>query len=122
MKAIVLFAHGSRDPQWHLPMVAVKERIGKSHPDTRVACAYLELSTPDLPTAVAAQISQGVTDIRVVPMFLGVGKHVRHDLPLMMDELKLQYPHIRFECLPAVGEHPELLDLLAKIAWVGSQD
>jgi len=46
-----------------------------------------------------------------------VGKHVRHDLPLMMDALKQQHPHIRFECLPAVGEHPELLDLLAKLAW-----
>jgi len=101
MKAIVLFAHGSRDPQWHLPMVAVQERIALSHADARVACAYLELSTPDLPTAVA----------------LGVGKHVRQDLPLMMDALKQQHPHIRFECLPAVGEHPELLDLLAKLAW-----
>jgi sirohydrochlorin cobaltochelatase len=117
MKAIVLFAHGSRDPLWHLPMVAVKERIAHSHPDALVACAYLELSTPDLATAVASFSSQGVTDIRVVPMFLGVGKHVRHDLPLMMDELKNQYPDIHFECMQAVGEHPELLDLLAKIAW-----
>ena len=117
MKAIVLFAHGYRDPQWHLPMVAVEERIALSHPDARVACAYLELSTPDLPTAVAGFIAQGVTDIRVIPMFLGVGKHIRHDLPLMMDALKQQHPHIRFECLPAVGEHPELLDLLAKLAW-----
>lgn len=76
MKAIVLFAHGSRDPQWHLPMVAVKERIGLLHPEAQVACAYLELSTPDLPTAVAGFIAQGLTEIRVVPMFLGVGKHV----------------------------------------------
>jgi sirohydrochlorin cobaltochelatase len=117
MKAIVLFAHGSRDPQWHLPMVAVKERIALSHPDALVACAYLELSPPDLSTVVASFHSQGVTEIRVVPMFLGVGKHVRHDLPLMMDEIKSQYPHIHFECMAAVGEHPELLDLLAKIAW-----
>ena len=110
MKAIVLFAHGSRDPQWHLPMVAVKERIGLLHPEAQVACAYLELSTPDLPTAVAGFIAQGLTEIRVVPMFLGVGKHVRHDLPLMMDELKQQHPHIRFECLPAA---PSLKSIIA---------
>ena len=116
MQAIVLFAHGSRDPLWHLPMQAVQARISLQHPHTPVMCAYLELSQPDLPTAVAELLAQGVTQIRVVPMFLGVGKHVRHDLPEMMAKLEEQHPHVVFECMPAVGEHPDLLDLLARIA------
>jgi sirohydrochlorin cobaltochelatase len=116
MQAVILFAHGSRDPLWHLPMQAVQERVARMHPDTPVTCAYLELSQPNLPAAVASLLTQGVTHIRVVPMFLGVGKHVRHDLPQMMDELQEQYPSVVFDCQPAVGEHPDLLDLLARIA------
>ena len=116
MQAVILFAHGSRDPLWHLPMQAVQERIARQHPQTPVTCAYLELSQPDLPTAVTGLMAQGATIIRVVPMFLGVGKHVRHDLPQMMAELKQQFPDVNFECTPAVGEHPDLLDLLARIA------
>lgn len=116
MQAIILFAHGSRDPLWHLPMQAVQQRVALMQPHTPVTCAYLELSQPDLPTAVANLLSQGVTQIRVVPMFLGVGKHVRHDLPQMMAELVHQYPEVTFECPPAVGEYPDLLDLLARIA------
>ena len=116
MHAIILFAHGSRDPLWHLPMQAVQARVAHLQPQTPVTCAYLELSQPDLPQAVAGLQAQGATHIRVVPMFLGVGKHVRHDLPQMMAELELNHPDIQFECRPAVGEHPDLLDLLARIA------
>ncbi len=115
-QAIILFAHGSRDPLWHRPMQAVRERMAAAHPDLAVACAYLELSQPDLPHTVAEFVAQGITNVRVVPMFLGVGKHVRHDLPQMMSELSQQYPQVQFECTAAVGENEALLDLLARIA------
>ena len=115
-KAIVLFAHGSRDPLWHKPMEAVAQRIRAQSADISVTCAYLELSQPDLAHTVADLVAHGVHDISILPMFLGVGKHVRHDLPQMMTELVQQYPEVTFECQSAVGEHPDLLDLLARIA------
>jgi len=129
MRAIVLFAHGSRDPLWHRPMQAVAERVAAlqaSLPESTtgavaVACAYLELSTPSLLDAVQALVDQGCTHVRVVPMFLGVGKHVREDLPVMLQALRDAHPHVAFEPLPAVGEHPHLLDLLATIALDGWQ-
>ena len=115
-QAIVLFAHGSRDPLWHRPMQAVSERIRTAHPDWAVECAYLELSQPDLPQTVADLVAQGIHAIRVVPLFLGVGKHVREDLPRMMRELAHLYPLVQFECDAAVGENKALLDLMAHIA------
>ena len=115
-QAIVLFAHGSRDPLWHQPMQAVRERMISVHPQLTVACAYLELSQPDLPQAVAECVAQGIEKIKVVPLFLGVGKHVRQDLPQMMLELRQHYPLVKFECTVAVGENEALLDLIAQIA------
>ena len=119
MRAIVLFAHGSRDPLWHRPMQAVAERVALRLPGAKVACAYLELSTPSLLDAVQALVEQGCTHVRVVPMFLGVGKHVREDLPVMLQALRDAHPQVVFEPLPAVGEHPDLLDLMANIALDG---
>jgi sirohydrochlorin cobaltochelatase len=115
-QGIVLFAHGSRDPLWRLPIEAVAKQIQALSPQTQVMCAFLELTTPDLPTCVKTLSDSGLSHIAVVPMFLGVGKHVRHDLPEMMAELKEQHPSVVFDCQPAVGEHPDLLDLLARIA------
>jgi sirohydrochlorin cobaltochelatase len=116
MKSIVLFGHGSRDPAWRQPIEAVAERLRVSAPDIPVRCAYLELTTPDLPATVAELAALGVRSVRVVPMFLGVGRHAREDLPRIVAELKLSHTGIDFDLSPAVGEDPRLLDLLAHIS------
>ena len=115
-RAIVLFAHGSRDPLWHRPIQAVADAIALRAPATPVACAYLELSTPDLPTVCEGLISQGASALTIVPMFLGVGKHAREDLPALMTQLRQQWPSIDFQLQAAVGENPRLIALLADIA------
>ena len=114
--AIVLFAHGSRDPLWHKPMEAVAQRIRGREADALVACAYLELSPPDLPTCVAGLVGQHASTIRVLPMFLGVGKHAREDLPLLIAQLRTDHPQVVFELMPAVGEDTRLIETLAHIA------
>jgi sirohydrochlorin cobaltochelatase len=116
MHAIVLFAHGSRDPLWHKPIQAVAERIARRSPDILVRCAYLELTEPGLPHVAQALVTEGATSLCVVPMFLGVGRHAREDLPQLISALKTQYPAIAIDCQPAVGEQNRLLDLLADIA------
>jgi sirohydrochlorin cobaltochelatase len=119
MTAIVLFAHGSRDPAWQRPMLAVAQRIRDLCPHAWVACAYLELTEPSLPQAVAQAVQAGHVHIRVVPMFLGVGKHVREDLPLLMAQLQAQHPDVQFDLQAAVGEQAAVLDTLALAATMG---
>ena len=115
-KAIILFGHGSRDALWHLPIQAVAERIRITSPNTTVTCAYLELTEPSLSDAAASLIIVGVSDITILPMFLGVGRHAREDLPALIAELKQNHPSTVFQVQPAVGENPAVLDLLAQIA------
>jgi sirohydrochlorin cobaltochelatase len=116
MHAIILFAHGSRDPLWHKPIQAVAERISQRAPRTVVRCAYLELTEPDLPHVTNALVAEGATSLNVVPMFLGVGRHAREDLPALIQTLKTAHPAVDIHCQPAVGEQDSLLDLLAEIA------
>ena len=116
MHAIILFAHGSRDPLWHKPIQAVAERIVQRSPHTVVRCAYLELTEPDLPHVANELVAQGANSLCVVPMFLGVGRHAREDLPELITALKASHPSVDIRCQPAVGEQESLLDLLAEIA------
>jgi sirohydrochlorin cobaltochelatase len=115
-RAVVLFGHGSRDPSWRAPMDAVADRIRRGRADVPVACAFLELQQPDLTSAVGELVAGGATRVLVVPMFLGVGKHAREDLPRLLDGVRARHPGVTVEASTPVGEHPEVLDLLAQLA------
>ncbi len=115
-QAIILFGHGSRDPLWRQPMDAVAERIRSQRPGLPVRCAFLELQSPDLAAAAADLAASGAREVTVVPMFLGVGRHAREDLPVLLEQVRRDHPAVSFRVQASVGEDPRLLDLLAKIA------
>nr|WP_295771857.1 CbiX/SirB N-terminal domain-containing protein [Rhodoferax sp.] len=115
-RGIILFAHGSRDPLWHKPIEAVAAHIATLAPHTPVVCAYLELNAPDLAAATQTLLDRGVQGITILPMFLGVGKHAREDLPKLVVELQSAHPNVLFTLKPAVGEDARLVRLMAEIA------
>ncbi len=115
-RGLILFAHGSRDPQWRAPMEAVALRAAALEPQARVACAYLELMEPDLPACAAAMVGEGLTTITIVPMFLGVGRHAREDLPEIVAGLRQKHPGVHFELRPAIGEDARVVEMLARYA------
>jgi sirohydrochlorin cobaltochelatase len=115
-QAVILFAHGSRDALWRRPIDAVADQIRTISPDTEVACAYLELTEPDLLSTVERLVQLGILEMRIIPMFLGVGRHAREDLPLLMQDLKAKHPNVTFELRKAIGEEPELTLAMANIA------
>ncbi|MGA8783929.1 MAG: CbiX/SirB N-terminal domain-containing protein [Polaromonas sp.] len=116
LRGVVLFAHGSRDPQWRVPIEAIATYIRASQPDTPVCCAYLEICTPSLPDAATQLIAAGARQLRIFPVFLGVGKHAREDLPLLIEQLRAEHPGVPIELLPTAGEYERLTALMAEIA------
>ncbi len=115
-RGTILLAHGSRDPLWRQPMEAVAERIRQLAPTIQVRCAYLEITAPDLAASTAELVQQGVSFITIVPMFLGIGKHARDDLPILLAKLKASHPQVSFVLRPAIGEEAQMIELLARIA------
>ncbi|MEZ5700957.1 MAG: CbiX/SirB N-terminal domain-containing protein [Burkholderiaceae bacterium] len=116
MLGVIVFAHGSRDPLWRRPIEAVAVQIEQTDPSALVRCAYLELCEPDLPGAAAQLVARGVTRLRVLPLFFGMGKHAREDLPKLLSALRSTHPNVTVEALPAAGESPRLTTLLAEMA------
>lgn len=113
---VILLSHGSRDPLWRAPLEAVQALIARTQPALPCCSAYLELTPPSLAEAAEQLIAQGVTQLRITPLFLGTGTHARKDIPQLVAELRSRHPEIHVEVQPSVGEDPRLTALLAQIA------
>jgi sirohydrochlorin cobaltochelatase len=113
-QALILFAHGARDPRWAEPFERLRAISQAALPDTDVSLAFLELMSPRLPEAVAGLVLGGCVKVSLVPVFLGQGGHVLRDLPLLVDELRDAHPGLEISVAPAVGEDAAVLDAIAQ--------
>lgn len=112
---ILLFAHGSRDPVWRAPFERVLSRVSEIHPGP-VALAFLEHMRPDFMQVTEDLTAQGATRIRVVPLFLAAGGHVRQCIPDLIEQARGAYPSVLFECTAPLGENERIIDALTDIA------
>jgi sirohydrochlorin cobaltochelatase len=121
--AHLLLAHGSRDPEWRTAIEAVAARMQQLYPGARLCCAYLEWAQPDLPTALdtlTAESEPGLAQtILIWPMFLGLGRRARADLPRLIADaqvsLRAHHPHVTLTLQPAIAEHASVLDAMARV-------
>ena len=76
--------------------------------------AFLELMEPSLPDCAAALYADGVRTLRVVPVFLGVGGHLREDLPKIVAGIRGRFADLQITVEPPIGEQPEVISAIAK--------
>jgi len=115
-RGLLLFAHGARDAAWAVPFEVVLARVRLLRPDAQVVLAFLELMQPDLAEAAARLVEHGCRQVDVVPLFLGTGGHVRRDLPQRMQGLQQQYPAVDWLLHDPIGEHPGVVEAIARAA------
>lgn len=114
--AIVLFAHGARDPEWAQPFDKIREHLRQSLPDTPVVVAFLDCMQPTLESAIAQLAAQGIQRVTLIPMFLARGGHLKEDLPELLNKVQQRHPELVFHISPAIGEVDAVLNMLAD--WV----
>ena len=112
--ALILFAHGARDPRWAAPFERLQQVTQAQLPGVAVRLAFLELMTPRLPEVAVELVQAGCSKVTVVPVFLGQGGHVLRDLPLIVTQLKLDHPQLAVHVADAVGESAAVLDAMAQ--------
>ena len=112
--AWIVFGHGSSDPDWSGPIRAIAHRLSERLGGHRVALAFLERQPPTLEQAAATLIAHGATHVTVAPMFLGVGGHLKRDLPVMIDALRGRWPQVRFELGTPIGESRRVAEAIVE--------
>jgi len=109
---IVLIAHGSREPRWARPFEELAESVGKKT-GLPVKLAFLEQMKPSLEEAISTFAREGIRSIRVVPVFLGQGGHVREDLPRLVEAIGREQPALALTLEPPIGERADVIEAIA---------
>ena len=112
-RALILLAHGSRDPLWRAPFEQIATQIRSQNAQLCVRTAYMELCQPRAEEVVPELLALDVQHITIAPLFLGMGAHTREDLPELLHTLQTAHPQVRFEVLPTLGENSALLALIS---------
>jgi sirohydrochlorin cobaltochelatase len=117
---VILLAHGSSDPNWQATFEALSKPSREALPQAVIG--YMELCEPSLERQIAHLKQQGATRIKIVPLFLARGRHLRKDVPDMLETYAARYD-IVLELTPPVGEHPALAQSIRDIVddIVGSE-
>jgi sirohydrochlorin cobaltochelatase len=106
--AFVLVAHGSRDPAWAAPLVQLAASMG-------ARLAFVELGEPGIDEAVTQALAEGARSVRLLPLFMAPGRHVKRDIPASVAALRAAHPDRTIEILPALGEDERFWNALREI-------
>jgi sirohydrochlorin cobaltochelatase len=106
--AFVLIAHGSRDPAWAAPLAELAHSVG-------ARLAFVEMGAPSIEEAVAQALAEGARVVRLLPLFMAVGYHVKRDIPARVEALRAAHPGSIIEILPSLGENARFWDAVRAV-------
>ena len=130
--ALLLAAHGTRDPAGVAAFGALAARVGAlaARDGIRVAGGFIELSAPALRDAVAtladatpapdpagaspAASGAQARHLVAVPLMLSAAGHAKGDIPAALAREHARHPAVSFIYGRPLGPHPALIDLLAR--------
>ena len=124
MNTLLIIAHGSSrqtsNDQIHAMVTDVRSRNSERY--TRVECAFLEIASPNIPTAIDRLVGEGASKITLLPYFLTPGNHVVRDMPAILSESRRKHPNVEFDLRPHLGESPTLSELVFQLAHQASDE
>ena len=120
--ALILFAHGARDPEWAAPLRRVQAAIRRRVDNVPVEIAFLEFMAPNLYDCAAALVAGGAASIVVIPMFIAQGGHLKREVPEMLGQLRSTWPEVQFSLGGAIGENEIVVQAMATAALAAAGD
>ena len=79
------------------------------------------MASPSISEAFDALVEAGCATIVCHPFFLSQGRHVREDVPALLDEAASRH-NIPYSLTPPLGEAPALLDLVHDVVSAGVKE
>ncbi|MFJ8792679.1 sirohydrochlorin chelatase [Streptomyces sp. NPDC102462] len=109
--ALVVIAHGSRDPRHAATVHALVRRVRSLRPGLRVATGFLDFDAPSVHTVLESLAAEGVRDVVALPLLLTRAFHAKADVPAVLREAP---PRLRIRQADVLGPSPLLLAALER--------
>lgn len=106
--ALLLVAHGSRDPRHAETVTALCARVRALLPGARVEVGYLDFAAPSVPEALRRLARARVRRVVAVPLLLSRAFHAKSDLPAVLHQATRRLPCLTVVRAPVLGPAPEL--------------
>ena len=106
--AVVLCAHGSRAAGTAEAQQALCDAL-QGELGVPVLAGFLEITPPDIPTAIDAAVAGGARRVLLLPYFLHAGNHTTRDLPAIIAAAAVRHPTVEVAMTDLLGPDPRLL-------------
>ncbi|HXN65749.1 MAG TPA: CbiX/SirB N-terminal domain-containing protein [Candidatus Acidoferrales bacterium] len=113
---VVLLIQGAEEARLRKPFEELAQALRNELGKDRVRLAYLKATAPSLAEVAEEAANDGVTRLRILPLFLEPGGPLEREIPEQVAVVRGQTPQIVVEVLKSVGEHPRMRTLLHALA------
>lgn len=110
--ASLIIAHGSREEESNQIFLSLIEKLREAEPGKIIVGAFLELAAPSILQGIEMCVQAGAQKIRIIPLMFFPGRHVKKDIPRIIEEARLNYPQVTFQEEGALSDYPHLLACL----------
>ncbi|EQA55477.1 CbiX/SirB N-terminal domain-containing protein [Leptospira kmetyi] len=108
---ILIVGHGSREVSSKMEFETFVREYAKTRPTNEIRIGYVELAEPDLKTSLR-QFAKTHSKILILPLFLFASGHVKNDIPLILSDLKIEFPFHEFIVSMPLNIHENIIKLL----------
>ncbi|RAJ55727.1 sirohydrochlorin ferrochelatase [Streptomyces sp. Amel2xB2] len=112
--ALVVVAHGSRDPRHAATVAALCARVRALRPGLHVEAAYLDFDAPSVPRLLERLHAAGVREVVALPLLLSRAFHAKSDIPAVLHEATSRLPRLHVRQAEVLGPHPLLVRALER--------
>ena len=120
-KIILVVGHGSRVAESNKHFESFVEHFHQRIPNEEIVVGYVELTQPKLKEALEGAAKKAA-EIIVLPLFLLTAGHIKHDVCETIEEVKNNFPTVKFTLATALGLHEKMIQLINKRIHEAAQD
>jgi len=121
MEGILLCGHGTRSELGKQQFADLVCRFGSLEPEHTLTYAFMELQRPTFAEAVEFLRHSGIDTVRVLPVFLFEGIHLKHDIPGEFKKLSTAFPELSITMARGLGSKRHLEALLDEVVGTWKQ-
>ena len=112
--AVLIMAHGSRIAEANDAAREVATMVQEMTGHEIVEVSFRELHEPNIQQGIDTCVARGAKKILLIPYFLFMGAHVRHDLPEEIEAAQKRHPGLEMFMGPHLGVHRKLAEIVCE--------